>query len=146
MPGHDNDIFVILTLWLLYIGIHVCMDFFERRAQRSLDDGAAEEALRRPNRIVAEVLHGDVGGYSIHTRREIRVVVVGTVTDTAALMNTDPCEGALVPDATGRVPQLPEPVHYGEASYAPRMSEDAVRQAVVVEEPQEEKPPKPEVV
>lgn len=123
MAEHDNDIFVIITLWLLYIGIHVCMDFFERRARSSAEAQAAEEAQQRSNRIIAVVDHdgGSRRGSSRHGRREIHVVVVGAETDAAGLTNAEPCDGALVPDANGNVPQPPAPVQYGEAAYAPRL-------------------------
>ncbi|KPI83357.1 hypothetical protein ABL78_7605 [Leptomonas seymouri] len=137
MPGHDSDIFVLITLWLLYIGIHVCVDLFERRAQRNADEAAGDEELRRPTRILVEVTHSE-GGHSNRTRTELCVVVVGAETDTETLMSTEPCEGALVPDASGRVPLPPEPVQYGEASYTPSRGEASVKLAETMGAPNEE--------
>jgi hypothetical protein len=143
MASNDNDIFVIIVLWLLYIGIHVCMDYVERRAQRSAAVSEAEAVLRRPGGILAEVAD-NAGNRSGHPWREVHVVVVGAETDAATLANTEPCEGALVPDANGNIPQPPSPVHYGEASYAPRVSPyDDSTQHPEAAVPQEGKPLNP---
>lgn len=117
MARNDSDIFVIITLWLLYIGIHVCMDFFERRARRSADEAAEEEALRRANAVLARASAGERSRTG-RTGSEIRVIVMGAETSAASGTSAEPCEGAVVPDANGHLPQLPAPVQYGEASYA----------------------------
>ena len=135
MAVSGSDIFVIITLWLVYVGIHVCMDFLDRRARRRAEEQAEAESLHRANRGVFVVTSGD-SSRTGRTQRGVHVVVVGAETDAATLRNTEPCEGSLVPDATGNVPQLPAPVQYGEATYAPRGgNEDA---AVLIREGEQE--------
>lgn len=127
----DGDIFVIVTLWLIYIGIHVIMDFCERRARMQAELIAEEEGRGRVRGIYAHAVHGEgttaaqqrqQDGHrgSSRMERSLRVVVVGAETDAAGSVTAEPCEGALVPDASGHLPKLPAPVQYGEASYAAR--------------------------
>lgn len=152
MAGNDSDIFVIITLWLLYIGIHVCMDFCERRARLQAELQAEAEGRDMRRGIFAEVMHGEgagqqrrasSGGGGGRTRRSPRVVVIGAETTEAGSLTGEPCEGALVPDANGTLPQLPEPVLYGEASYAARekeRDEDAAVHVAVAGDEKDEKP------
>lgn len=113
----DGDFMVIVFLWLLYIGLHVCFDYCERRTLQRADEAEAQERER-----MAAVRRQDLErrgrreGRSRGQTPPVTVIIVGAEGDPNTNY-TDPCEGAIVPDANGQMPVLPEPVQYGEASY-----------------------------
>ncbi|GET91187.1 hypothetical protein LtaPh_3122900 [Leishmania tarentolae] len=139
----DNDSLIIILLWLVYVCLHACLDYCERRsllrAQELEARVRAQAAVRRLDRRPRSSPR--IASISENPTASITVIVLGT--EGEQYPNRDePCEGAVVPDASGQMPALPEQVHYGESTYMNRQegSSDAS-----VEKEMEESSPAAEV-
>ncbi|KAG5497651.1 hypothetical protein JKF63_03916 [Porcisia hertigi] len=117
----SNDTLAIILLWLVYVSMHICFDHFERRAARRIEEREAREyaqaAAARLEEQQSRSRHGTAA--SENPTSPIAVIVLGAEGDTRININ-EPCEGAVVPDANGQMPVLPEQVQYGEATYTNR--------------------------
>ncbi|CAC9519890.1 hypothetical protein LINJ_31_1900 [Leishmania infantum JPCM5] len=139
----DSDTLIIIFLWLVYVCLHVCIDYCERRSLLRAEESEAPERAqaaaarsgsqpRSPRRRAGA--SGDVTA-------PIAVIVLGADGDLNTNLN-EPCEGAVVPGANGYMPVLPEQVHYGESTYMNRQED---RSAVALEKAVEELSPASEV-
>ncbi|CAG9579357.1 hypothetical protein LMJF_31_1855 [Leishmania major strain Friedlin] len=120
----DSDTLIIIFLWLVYVCLHACFDYCERRSLLRAEELEARER--------AQAAAARSGSQPRSSRRRTRtsgdatapiaVIVLGADGDLNTNLN-EPCEGAVVPGASGYMPVLPEQVHYGESTYMNRQED-----------------------
>ncbi|AIO00764.1 hypothetical protein LPMP_311730 [Leishmania panamensis] len=120
----DSDTLIVILLWLLYVCLHVCFNYCERRTLLRAEELEARESAQSAAARLNSQQRSSQRGISASgdTMAPIAVIVLGAERDTHTSLD-EPCEGAIVPDANGRMPVLTEQAHYGEAAYTNR-SED----------------------
>ncbi|KAK7199254.1 hypothetical protein NESM_000896200 [Novymonas esmeraldas] len=130
----DGDMLIIFVLWLVYIALHVCLDHCERRAVIMADEAEEHERARADAERAEERqrrLDLRLSAAAAAASAPITVIVVGAEGD-ANTNVYEPCEGAVIPDANGNVPTLPERVQYGEAAYTHPSQDEAAAEAAAV--------------
>ncbi|CBZ29240.1 hypothetical protein LMXM_30_1855 [Leishmania mexicana MHOM/GT/2001/U1103] len=120
----DSDTLIIIFLWLVYVCLHACFDYCERRSLHRAEELEAREraqaaAARSDSRPRSSRRRT---GASRDATAPIDVIVLGAEGGLSTNLN-EPCEGAVVPGANGCMPVLPEQVHYGESTYLNRQED-----------------------